>query len=634
MKTASPGRARRRLRSRGPWILLAGLFLADAWRLRARARALAVATAALETDGGTPTTAAESGTADLEYACLTARGVDVDGPTLQAACRYARAHGLDVLDLVPGDLANEQALDLLRQVDPTTYTSNPLAPGRGPRQATVVHRTVLSRAGLKGSEELDADTYVLTIAELKKFAPTRNGLAVAPGLAAGNDALAPQRAGLVAYYGKLAPVAAARPLAQLGVLGLGIVLAPPWGLAALAAYGAQPYLVTAGTGLRPRDRTPLGALRRPFRRAGDAVELLGSTQAKMSQLAAVEEQTAEQLRVEYRVLLDGGIDRFFEARRESCPLCGGVKLEERVRTTDLLQCKPGTFVLDECHSCGHIFQNPRLTPEGLDFYYRDFYDGAGIDPTEFVWTANDRSYRGRVDLVRAWTTPKRWLDVGAGHGHFCLLASTLLPDTAFEALDMGEGLLTAEKHGWIERAHLGMFPDLADALPRTFDVVSMHHYLEHTRDPFAELDAAATVLEPGGWLLIEVPNPECVFGRWFGPLWGPWFQPQHQHFVSARNLADALARRGFAVVAEERGPAHIPTDLAFTTLLFANKVAGPPRRPWHEPAGTAARARRAVCFAALAPLAVPAFVLDQVIAPVVRSRPGGPNSYRILAQRA
>jgi SAM-dependent methyltransferase len=572
-------------------------------------------------------------TDDLEYTCLTATGIDVDEPTLQMAGRYARAHGLEVLDLVPPDLGAEHALDLLRVVDPSTYTTNPLAPGRGPGQATIVHRTLVSRAGLTESEPLDAGTYLQTIAELKKFAPIRTGIAVAPGLAAGRDALASQQASLVATYKKSAPFVATFPLTQLGLLGFGVALAPPWGLAALAAYCAQPYLVTAGTSLHPRDRTPKGALSRPLRRAADAVKLVRACRHAVSELASAEEHEVEQQTAEYRVLLSDGIDRFFEARRDTCPLCGGAAIHERIRSLDLLQCKPGTFVLDECASCGHIFQNPRVTPEGLDFYYRDFYDGAGIDPTEFVWTANDHSYRGRVGLVRAWTEPKRWLDVGGGHGHFCLVASTLLPETAFEALDMGEGILAAARHGWVERAHHGMFPELADTLAGSFDVVSMHHYLEHTREPLAELDAAATVLDPGGWLLIEVPDPECSFGRWFGPLWGPWFQPQHQHFLSVRNLSDALARRGFTVVAEERGPAHIPADLAFSTLLLANRFAGPPRAPWREATGPAARARRAVCFPAVASLAVPAFVVDQLIAPLVRSRPGGPNSYRILAQR-
>ena len=38
------------------------------------------------------------------------------------------------------------------------------------------------------------------------------------------------------------------------------------------------------------------------------------------------------------------------------------------------------FTLEQCGDCGHVFQNPRLTPEGLEFYYRDFYDGRDIPP--------------------------------------------------------------------------------------------------------------------------------------------------------------------------------------------------------------------------------------------------------------
>jgi hypothetical protein len=87
------------------------------------------------------------------------------------------------------------------------------------------------------------------------------------------------------------------------------------------------------------------------------------------------------------------------------------------------------------------------------------------------------------------------------------------------------------------------------------------------------------------------------------------------------------------MVAEERGPAHQPNDLAFTTLLLANRVAGPPVMPWLPPPSLATRIRRGVCFTLLAPLTVPALVLDRLLAPLVRSRPGGPNTYRVLARK-
>jgi SAM-dependent methyltransferase len=427
------------------------------------------------------------------------------------------------------------------------------------------------------------------------------------------------------------PLVVAIPAVQFTLLGAGLFLAPGWGAAALASYLAQPYLAIGGTGLRPRDLTPIGALTRPFRGAWGAIRTaMARTEAEVTLPVT---PTAGERAGEYIELLAGGLDRFFEPRRQTCPLCHGASLSVRVRVDDLLQFKPGRFELDECATCGHIFQNPRLSLEGLDFYYRDFYDGIGGEQSEFVFSSDDSSYRGRVDLVAAHARPKRWLDVGAGHGHFCLVASDVLPDTRFEGLDLSDSIVGAEQRQWIDRAHVGMFPELSDDLLETYDVVSMHHYLEHTRDPAEELAAAAKVLESGGHLLIEVPDPECTYGRILGWTWGPWFQPQHQHFVSAGNLATMLTDRGFTVVAQERGPAHQPVDLAFAVMHLANRIAGPPSRPWLRSPRLRARVRRGVGFSAVVPFMVAALIVDRLIAPVIRRLPGGSNTYRMLARK-
>ena len=87
---------------------------------------------------------------------------------------------------------------------------------------------------------------------------------------------------------------------------------------------------------------------------------------------------------------------------------------------DLFQHKPGAFTLERCRGCGHVFQNPRLSLAGLDFYYKDFYDGLGEAGMEFIFGFGAQPYHDRARMVRAVATrPQRWLDVGAGHGHFC-----------------------------------------------------------------------------------------------------------------------------------------------------------------------------------------------------------------------
>lgn len=354
-------------------------------------------------------------------------------------------------------------------------------------------------------------------------------------------------------------------------------------------------------------------------------------------MTAVETDPFEAARPYYQAELASGVERFLEPRRDTCPWCGSTDLSVRLRTSDLIQRKPGRFTLEQCSSCGHIFQNPRLTPAGLDFYYRDFYDGLGLKLFKLMEEAVDPgqpSHQGRVDILKRFTTPRAWLDVGAGRGHFCRLAREVWPDTVFDGLDQSVSVEEAQQRGWIDHGYRGKFIALASELTDRYDVISMHHYLEHTREPLDELDTAAKVLPAGGYLLIELPDPESSFGRVFGRWWLPWLQPQHQHMIPVRNLAPALADRGFSMVAIERGPAHqVGTELLCSLALALIAVAPDSRLPWLAIEPTRwRRFRHTTVWTVGRPLMVGAYFLDKLLGQVVRHTRGS-NAYRVLARK-
>jgi SAM-dependent methyltransferase len=302
---------------------------------------------------------------------------------------------------------------------------------------------------------------------------------------------------------------------------------------------------------------------------------------------------------------------------------------------DRFQQKPGRFVLDRCRDCSHIFQNPRLSLEGLSFYYADFYDGMGENLIDGIFAGEMREYRSRAGMVAAAARPRRWLDVGAGHGHFCCVAREVLPETRFDGLDFSESIDEAAQRGWIDRGLRGLFPELAPVVAKrgdVYDVVSMSHYLEHTRDPRAEIAAAASVLDKDGLLFVEVPDPECRLGRWFGRRWMPWFQPQHQHFLSAKNLERVLREHAFEPLAWHRGEAHQPNDFTYMTLTTINCIAPRLDLPWRPPSGTLSRVWWHVVWSLALPLLIFAWLLDRALAPLFR-RKGWSNSYRVLARR-
>ncbi|WKU43083.1 class I SAM-dependent methyltransferase [Streptomyces sp. VNUA116] len=353
-------------------------------------------------------------------------------------------------------------------------------------------------------------------------------------------------------------------------------------------------------------------------------------------------ETAEKiaaLRPLYQKDLASGVERFFAPRRTTCPWCASDRLRERVRTIDLLQHKPGAFVIDGCRACGHHFQNPQLTDEGLEFYYRDCYDGLGAEAAQSILGASRslKRHRAVARSLRPFTSPEtppeRWLDVGTGHGYFPQMAGEVFPDTVFEGLDQGEGVEIAVHEGRIKRALRGSFTDLAPSLAGTYDVVTMHHYLEHTPDPRAQLRAAHTALRAGGLLHIEVPDPESAYARVLGRWWLPWFQPQHLNMAPARNLRRALEECGFTVVAAERPAAHRPVDLSAALLYLLSRLMPRADAPWHpRPPSAAARFVRAAMWRAALPAVVAVYGLDLLLSPLAR-RVGFSNAYRLLARR-
>ncbi|MGQ0465392.1 MAG: class I SAM-dependent methyltransferase [Sporichthyaceae bacterium] len=334
----------------------------------------------------------------------------------------------------------------------------------------------------------------------------------------------------------------------------------------------------------------------------------------------------------YAEQIAGGIERFLEPRRTTCPWCGSDRLKTRVRTSDILQRKPGVFTMDECKTCRHVFQNPRLNGEGLGFYYRDFYDGLGASRTEGIFAAHRDLYLSRAQMVAPYLTPKNWLDIGCGFGHFSKDAAEVWPDTEFDGLDMGAGVEEGQRRGWLKNVYRGELPDLADQVAGKYDVLSMHHYLEHVTDPRAELDTVARIMRPGSYLLIEVPDPTSITAKIFGKLWTPYFQPQHLNLIPSRNLLQALVERGITPVEVQRKEAHIPIDLTCAVLSITTMIAPDPRFPWlREPKPSDYKRQEKVWKVAPHVLKW-AWKVDQWTAPIIRNTDGG-NAYRVLARR-
>ncbi|MEV0694982.1 methyltransferase domain-containing protein [Streptomyces sp. NPDC050388] len=339
--------------------------------------------------------------------------------------------------------------------------------------------------------------------------------------------------------------------------------------------------------------------------------------------------------------------RVHEPRRADCPWCGSARLRNRLRTGDLRRHRPGRFTVDACRDCGHTFQNPRLTAEGLAFHRRVLRGAPRDAVTDAVLALRDapRRRRATARTMLRFGEPESWLDVGTGHARFPDTAREFFPYTAFDGTDLTQRVERARVLGRVEEAHIGPLtsPRLRARVAGRYDVVSMLHHLEHTTDPRAELHAALDALRPGGHLLIETLDPRSAFAALFGRWWLSYDQPRRLHLLPPRNLRAELERLGCEIVTTRSGApfgsgsghraVHVPHDLAGATALALSHALPAPDAPWRAiPPTPFQRHARTVLLRAGTPVVAAAALTDLALAPLLRHTPFA-NAYRIIARK-
>jgi SAM-dependent methyltransferase len=277
------------------------------------------------------------------------------------------------------------------------------------------------------------------------------------------------------------------------------------------------------------------------------------------------------------------------AGEATCGICGSGTLEEMTdyrglrRVTSDCRPWPAGGRLGVCRRCGAV-QKPADDAflADIDAIYRAYtiyHQAAGAEQAVFeqssglpasrsvrlLETFRDRAHLGSLG---------RMLDVGCGNGATIRAFGQVAPRWTKVGTEF-DGKYRAEVESIPNTEPLHVGP--VEAVPGSFDVITMIHVLEHIVDPVAVLRTLRDKLAPGGLLLIEVPHhPANPFELLIA---------DHRSHFTTDSLVRALTAAGYEIVSVAED--WIPKELSV--------VARPATaRPAVVPAGNPVPARERI----------------------------------------
>jgi 2-polyprenyl-3-methyl-5-hydroxy-6-metoxy-1,4-benzoquinol methylase len=137
----------------------------------------------------------------------------------------------------------------------------------------------------------------------------------------------------------------------------------------------------------------------------------------------------------------------------------------------------------------------------------------------------------------------RILDVGCGRGTLL----SILYRSGFRNLSGIDPFLEKDLEVlpglWVRKQGI-------DSVDDTFDIIMLHHVLEHVEDPVGVLRACRKIMASAGRILVRIPTIESVAWERYESNWVQLDAPRHLHLFSRTSLNLCAQEAGLEILAQ------------------------------------------------------------------------------------
>lgn len=231
----------------------------------------------------------------------------------------------------------------------------------------------------------------------------------------------------------------------------------------------------------------------------------------------------------------------------TCPICDNTEFIHFSLIKDHFLSKED-FKLSQCKSCGFVFTNPRPQANDLAKYYlsEDYFSHSkkkkGII-TVLYEAVKKYSLGKKFHLINHHKKPGDILDIGCGTGEFLYY----MKNKGWKTL----GIEPAEKprNFAIENYQLDIKPEeeIKQIVPKTFDLITMWHVLEHIPDLNQRIEQIYSILKDDGILIIAIPNYLSLDALYYKNFWAGFDVPRHLYHFSPATISKILSKHHFVI---------------------------------------------------------------------------------------
>jgi len=231
-----------------------------------------------------------------------------------------------------------------------------------------------------------------------------------------------------------------------------------------------------------------------------------------------------------------------------CDLCGHRSAKRCQKESKIL------FILDtkwrvvKCRKCRLKSLYPIPTDNELKEIYSSY---ASLGDRLKVEKSRIEIYKEKLNKLSKLISGIHILDIGAGIGTFVFLAK----QSGFDAYGVEYNRKQCEmaENIWGVKLINGLFEDVRKEFgDNSFDIINLHHVLEHVRSPNTLLKQVYDILAANGILLIEVPYQFGSFKTEIKTFLGKYDKPNnslhHLYFFTPRILKKLLKINGFNII--------------------------------------------------------------------------------------